>query len=294
MDRTDLDKIDVTEGTSVEQAKVATTESTPATDKTVDKVETPAVTTEERPVESKTETTDESKVDKEKVETERQPNRADRQYSKLLRERAEARARAKVLEEQLTELKKGGQTQTEQRQTVTDRPKRNDFSTSDQYDDAMAAWTEHKIEEARTEGRRVAQVERRNQEITNNIAEFKRAHTDYDTAVKALDDMELSEPLFHGIREEDNPAAVAYYLATHEDVVERINALPANRISRELGRISALLENDTAAPAVRKPTTSRAPAPVAETTPGKTENNHVETDEEYAIRWKKKRGLIPA
>jgi hypothetical protein len=157
----------------------------------------------------------------------------------------------------------------------------------------MGAWTEHKIQEAKDEGRRTAQVDRRNQEITSDIGSFKKSHADYDAKVKAFDDMELSEAMFHLIREEQSPAAVAYYLASNEDEVERINALPPIKIARELGRISAMLEA-SGGRGNPSPRASKAPEPVVETTPGRTENKNAETDDEYALRWKKKHNLIPA
>jgi hypothetical protein len=276
--------------TTVESDKPAPSAKT-AEEKTVQPLETDKI----KPVDDETKS---EKVDKKEQDGGEEPpkqNKADRNYHKLLRERAEARAEAKLLREENARLQGTGtrpDQPTQQRQAPTDRPRRSDYANPDEYDDVMAAWTETKLNQAKDEGRRQAAVERRNQEITTNINEFKKTHADYDAKVKELDDMQLSDNLFHSIRDEVNPAAVSYYLAQHEDEVERINALPPLKIARELGRISAMLENGSSG--TPAPRASRAPEPVVETTPGRVENKHEETDEEYAIRWKKAHHLIPA
>jgi hypothetical protein len=302
MDRADLDKIEVsgTDAPAV-QAETNSNDTTPnpqpATEKKVDEGTDKASDKgdgSEKPVADKTgdeKAADDEGKDKKGDDGERKPNRADRKWDRLQKKNAELAYENKLLRE--GKLTAGGDKQTEQRQAPTDRPKRADYQNPDDYDDALAAYLDNKVTEAREEGRRLAHSERKAQEISQKIEAFKKEHADYDAKVKELDDLTLSEAMFSLVRKEKNPAAIAYYFANHQDEAERINGLPPVEISHELGRISVIVEANASPAAEKKPAISKAPRPVPDAEPGKSDN-HEETDAEYAMRYKKRKGLIPA
>ena len=293
MDRADMDKMETVVVGGPDPKQSTATETKASTDTAKEPEQKPEAKAAETVASEKAEGDTKVTESKEEPGTDEKPNKATRQYQKLLRERAEARAEAKLLREENSRLAAGGQAPHQATPAPTDRPKRADYANPDDYDDAMAGWTENKINEAKESGRQAALVERRNTEVDKFITAEKAVHPDYD---KVVNDMEVSEALFHYVRDEDNPAAVAYWLATHDEECERINTLTPKQMVHELGRISARIEYESKEPAKKTEDTrvSRAPAPVTETSPGKTEDKSIETDEEYALRWKKSHGYIPA
>ena len=83
---------------------------------------------------------------------------------------------------------------------------------------------------------------------------------------------------------------LAYHLAKHPDVLERLNGMTERQADRELGRLEASLQVPAAAPAEPPARTTQAPKPA---TPAASQGRSVALDpskmsvEEYAA-WRSK------
>lgn len=182
-------------------------------------------------------------------------NRADRQYHKLLRERAEARAEAKLMREENERLRTGQQQTPQNRQpqskdSVLEKPLRQNFPTQEEYETAKDTYYDQQIENARQAGVNQARVEAENRRVNERLNTFKKDHPDYDKVISEAeeDGLEINNPyVFNSIKMDDNPGMLSYYLAKNPAEAQRIDALNPQMAVKEIGRLSMKLELESKA-----------------------------------------------
>lgn len=186
--------------------------------------------------------------------------------------RIQAETRAQMLEERLAKLE-GQRAQPQGPQP----PKREDFDSYEDYMDARADYrADQKIQAAREadakarQGREAQQRQSQgNEEIAKTWnqkeAEFKKATPDYEESVSQFVDEGLKD-FSKGAREaivEFGPQML-HYLATHEDVAERIADLSPARQVTELGKLEETFQKPTqkasSAPAPARPVSGKSSA----------------------------------
>lgn len=139
------------------------------------------------------------------------------------------------------------------------RPKQEDFQTYEDFIRADARF------EARQEYIRARQEEQQqNQQQSFNDRVRKADETFSDKLAEAttknpalLDKLRNSPPLrpdlqFFGVKESDQPVALAEHLADNPALVLQLNQMPAERALREIGKIEAKLTGSSGQP-TRKP-----------------------------------------
>jgi hypothetical protein len=217
----------------------------------------------------------EAKPEKEEVtpevEAKREGRRFERRLDKAYRARAEAEARAKFLEEQLSKV--------QQPKPLEGEPKLEQFD----YDPEKYAAA--KAEHAKSQAAKEFETKQRD---TAAKAEQTRLAADWAEKVeKALDKYEDFEekvgtldpanPIAASLMEAENGEEIAYHLATHPKEARRIAELPLRSQIREIGKLEAKLAQKPVEP--KAP--SKAPAPIAPltgTAPTVT-NEPTETDD---------------
>ena len=229
---------------------------------------------------------DEPKVEKDDAE-QPVPKGVQRRIDRAVRQKYEAEARAKMLEERLAAL--------EQRQPVRavesddKAPTLDQFDSFDQYVDAKAAWTaERKIKEA-LDAREQEQASKREVEIRNSIeAEWTKRITqatdeipDFEDVI-ASSDAPMTPVMQDAIKMSDVGPKIAYFLANNPDEAYKIAQMPPIRAIAALGR----LEERLSAPAQKKTTSAPPPVkPVAGKAALKKDPGQM-SDEEY-MKWRK-------
>ena len=114
------------------------------------------------------------------------------------------------------------------------RPKVADFGTVEEYEDALLNWHEGR----RTREMTLAEKNKRKQEAVQQFEEkantLRVEHEDYDEVISrpvftdAMKDVLLSS---------ENGPGLAYYIASHKDIANRIARMPAELQSYELGKL---------------------------------------------------------
>lgn len=167
-----------------------------------------------------------------------------------------------------------------------ERPQRDKFETPEAYDAALEAFTSRRTTEqvraeAKAEQERAEQL--RNLDTVRSAYKkradtFAESHDDYYDLVDA-DDAGFTLPMTAAILENEDGPAVAYHLAQHPEMIERIAKLTPAQTVFEIGRIAQRLATPPAPkPAPIRPLQGRSTP--AEKTPEEM------TMDEYAA-WKK-------
>lgn len=213
-------------------------------------------------------------------EAKRQGRRFERKLDASYRREAEARARAELLERELTELK-----QARAQPVDPTAPRLEDFSDVEEFRKAVE---KHGFEKGQKEAEARRQYEARSQytqKLTSSWeAKAEAGAAKYEDFDEKVGELTPNMPMTHALMEADNAADIAYYLATHMDEAKQIAGLsPAGQI-RAIGRLEAKLEAQPPTPR----TPSSAPAPI---TPVKgaatiTKDPKDMTDAEFA-KWRK-------
>ena len=150
-----------------------------------------------------------------------------------------------------------------------------DFPTYGAYLRAVATQeaeriAEAKVQEALQKQREEAETkavleaqQRQVQQWNTSIKAAQARHQDYQEVIEAAGDMPVSHALKSGVEESPLGGELLYYLCTNPDEAERLSALPAPAMYRELGKLEAQLTpatEVTASPPARQ--TPRPAAPV--------------------------------
>lgn len=218
------------------------------------------------------------------------PKGVQRRIDRAVRQKYEAEARAKMLEERLTALEQY-QRQSPQVQNSIDNsePKIENFDDFDSFVAAKAEWiAARKIEETLTDRERRQMADRESrarQELSlawqKRVSEATVELPDFEDVI-ASSEVPMTGQMQQAIMESDVGPKLAYYLATNPDEAIQISKMSPVGAIRALGRIEERLSSrpvkkSTSAPEPVKPVGSRA---TVKKDPGQM------TDAEYA-KWRK-------
>ena len=191
------------------------------------------------------------------------PKGVQKRIDRAVRQKYEAEARAKVLEERVAAME-ARQSQPQQRSIEKSEPTIDKFDNFDDYVAAKAEFiAERKINQTLSErenkqkaateaAERLKTVDSWSQKVTQATAELP----DFEDVI-ASSDVPMTEPMQQAIMESDIGPKLAYYLANNpEEAVKIANMSPASAI-RSLGRIEERLA--TQKPAVKA---TSAPEPL--------------------------------
>lgn len=182
-------------------------------------------------------------------------SRYERKISRLHKERAEAVARADLLERQLAESRAP-------KPSDDGRPKLEQFDYDpEKYASAVADYEKGRsLKEGETKAREHATKQYR-ERLTNDWEEkTANAEVKYPDFDKVVGNLEPNTPLAIAIIEAENADDVAYYLMKNQEVLGRILKLNPLAAVREIGKLEAKLLAD---PPVKPKTPSKAPAPIS-------------------------------
>lgn len=193
------------------------------------------------------------------------PKGVQKRIDRAVRQKYEAEARAKMLEERLAALEQA-QRQPQQTQKVIDNsePKIENFDDFDSFVAAKAEWiAAKKIEETLTarerkqlEEREATERQKTVESWSRRVAEATAEMPDFEDVI-ASSDVPMTAPMQQAIMESDVGPKLAYYLATNPDEAVEISRMSSIGQVRALGRIEAKLESGTAGKKV-----TSAPPPV--------------------------------
>lgn len=192
------------------------------------------------------------------------PKGVQKRIDRAVRQKYEAEARAKMLEERVSAM--------ESRQTIQQQPRQQDngeptIDKFDNFDDYVAAKAEYiagkKIEATLTERERwqqaayeAAERQKTADSWNKRIAAATVEIPDFEE-VLASSDVPVTPPMQQAIMESDIGAKLAYYLANNPEEAEQIAGMSPVGAIRALGRIEERLA--TAKPTVA---TTNAPPPL--------------------------------
>jgi hypothetical protein len=182
----------------------------------------------------------------------REGRRFERRLDKAYRARAEAEARAKLLEEQLSKI--------QQPKPLEGEPKLEQFD----YDPEKyaAAKAEHAKSQAAKEFESKQRDTAAKAEYTRLAADWEekveKASDKYEDFAEKVGNLDPANPIAASIMEADNGEEIAYHLATHPKEARRIAELPMRSQIREIGKLEAKLAQKPVEP--KAP--SKAPAPI--------------------------------
>ena len=217
------------------------------------------------------------------------PKGVQKRIDRAVREKYEAEARAKMLEERLTQLEQRSMPQT-QRPIEDSEPTIDKFDNFDQYVAAKASWIAKRELQTTLAERDKQSAQQREastrakvvDEWATKVAKATADLPDFEEVI-ASSDVPMTEPMQQAIMESDIGPKLAYWLANNQDEATKIaNMSPIGAI-RALGRIEERLS-------VEKTTkVSNMPAPVPTvkgSSSGVKKDPGKMTDAEYA-KWRK-------
>lgn len=221
------------------------------------------------------EQTQEPQVESEEVSQEEEkpqeppiPKGVQKRIDRAVRQKYEAEARAKMLEERLSALEQQSVKPPPPKPIDNSGPKIDNFDNFDEYVAAKAEWVaERKIEQT------LSEREKRQEAVREEAARRETADSWHKRIVQATaempdfedviasSDVPMTEPMHQVIMESDVGPRMAYWLAQNPDEASKIAGMSPLRAVTALGRIEERLSNQQATPATIKPTS--APPPVS-------------------------------
>ena len=182
----------------------------------------------------------------------RESRRFEKRLDKAYRQRAEALARAELLEKELAALK--------QPQAPKGEPTLADFD----YDPEKYAAA--KAEFAKSQAQKEFEVKQREQSekvaTQRLLSEWEekvaKAEDKYEDFAEVVGDLQPTNYLIRAVMEAENGEDIAYHLAKHPKEARRIAELSPTAQIREIGKLEVKLQTKPAEPK----TPSKAPAPI--------------------------------
>lgn len=220
--------------------------------------------------EAKPEETKEEEVTPEQA-AKREGRRFERRLDKAYRARAEAEARAKFAEEQLSKI--------QQPKSPDGEPKLEQFDYDpEKYAAAKAEFAKSQAAKEFESKQRDTVAKAEHQRLAADWEEkVEKALDKYDDFAEKVGSLDPANPIAASIMEAENGEEIAYHLATHPKEARRIAELPMRSQIREIGKLEAKLAQKPVEP--KAP--SKAPAPITPltgTAPTVT-NEPTETDD---------------
>lgn len=197
--------------------------------------------------------------EKEQPKSEKRPGVQSR-IDELTRARYEAEREAKFWREQ------AAKSQTPS--TDAPKPTRADFADDDAYFEALADYkAEQKVRQfsQQTQAERAQEAQARQTASQFDLYQERVQQADLPDYAEVVgqSDVPAAPHVLESILDSDVGPQLAYHLAKHPDVAERLNAMTPVQAAREIGRLEAAV----ASPAAAQPTppakrTTTAPAPI--------------------------------
>jgi hypothetical protein len=213
------------------------------------------------------------------------PKGVQKRIDRAVRQKYEAEARAKMLEERVAAME-ARQAPQQQRQQDDGKPTIDKFDNFDDYVDAKADWKYEQREKERLAKEELQRVEHEQRQVhagwNKRIAAATAEMPDFEEVLSSSD-IPMTKVMEYAIKRSDIGPKLAYYLANNPDEAEQLAEMDTEKVIRTLGRIEERLSNTkpvvqtTNAPPPLKPIGSKA---VVTKDPGKM------SDAEYA-KWRK-------
>jgi hypothetical protein len=156
-------------------------------------------------------------------------------------------------------------------------PKREDFKTDAEYDDALFdyRYQMRRSNEQKEEQKKAfekaqkdyqARLEQNFKNYQSQVAAFKEEHDDWDEVVNQTD-IPIHESVYLAVQEQENGAQVTYYLGKHPDYARRLAELSPLSAVMEIGKLAERLKPASSEPGAngrpeKKPTPRPIPEPV--------------------------------
>lgn len=219
---------------------------------------------EETPVEQPTEeVVSEQPPEEKKPEEPPIPKGVQKRIDRAVRQRYEAEARAKMLEERLSALEQRQQPPPQARERDDSEPTIDKFQNFDEYVAAKAEWiAARKIEQTLTEREKRAAAERETAERQKTAESWQQKlqkataeMPDFEDVISSAD-VPMTPAMQQAIMESDIGPKLAYHLANNPDEAVKIAQMTPMRAIATLGRLEERL---SAAPVK---TASSAPEPI--------------------------------
>ena len=216
--------------------------------------------------------------------TEKSKDKLEKRFSKISRQRDEAKSRADALEARLREVEAKANPQTiAQTANAEDKPQASQFNDAFEYAEALAEWSAEKA----LKDRDIADQQRKAEEERNKVAESwnkkvskaKEAIPDFNKVV-SKSSVVVSDAIRDAILESDVGPQILYHLASDDDFAQSIASMPAIKALKEIGRLEARYEGEQEKPEKKAKTvaTSKAPAPISPLKGGKSAGADVLVD----------------
>lgn len=186
----------------------------------------------------------------------REGRRFERRLDKAYRQRAEAQARAELLEKQIAELR-----QASQPAPVEGAPTLEKFDFDpEKYAQAKAEFAaKQEREKVERERREEAEKQSRTKLLSGWQEKVEAAEDKYEDFAEKVGDLQPNSPFAVALMEEENGADVAYYLGSHPKEAQRIAQLSPLSQAREIGKLAVKIAAEPEKP--KAP--SKAPPPIA-------------------------------
>jgi hypothetical protein len=128
-------------------------------------------------------------------------------------------------------------------ETDKPRPKRADFKSDEEYDDALWDWRQEKREAATRQANAQAELKRRFDTFVTAKEQFVAEHDDWDDRVEDMKakDVRIPDPVVHAIIDANRPD-ILYYLSGDPELCKKLVEMTPYQSVIEIGRIAASLD----------------------------------------------------
>lgn len=182
-------------------------------------------------------------------------NHDSRRWTKLVRERAEYKAKAELYEKVLSEKQGNGD-------TATKKPTLSQFDGDvEQYTDAL---TDYKLALAgkKSSDSPANRSDNGERSWRAKEASAKSNYPDYDDVVYDSDPLQLPGGAIEAIMTSDVGADIRYLLAKEPELAEKLETLSESAAIREIGKIEARIEASKKSQSEKKPVEKKLPNPI--------------------------------
>ena len=217
-----------------------------------------------------TQTSEPEAKDEPKATEEQKPNKLEKRFSDITKQREQARqeaererTRASELEARLKEL----ESQLQPKQVDDGKPRPEQYSDAFEYNEAL---TEYKINQRMEQKEREAEQARLQEQKLIQAKTFAERELavraelpDYDDMIASSDVM-ISDQVKDAILESDIGPKIIYHLAENPEIAEKINKMSLVNALKEVGKIEVRLEKVPESKAeVKAVEVSKAPRPIS-------------------------------
>lgn len=209
----------------------------------------------------------------------KKPNRLQKRFDELTRQRYQLEAENRRLQEQLQGVKP----------EETKAPSRDDFDNYEDYLDARADYLAEQKVKSYQENQKKEEAARKRQEQQDKLLsnweaskdKAREKYTDFDD-VLSNDDAPLTETMAYALMESEYGADIGYHLGKNPEEAQRIASLSPARQAAELGKLELQISTKP-----NKPKSSKAPEPI-ETVSGSSGGESKPSDNDDIDTWMKK------